>query len=78
MMKIWKTSTILLLGPSQLDILSLFQWIFDLPDGGGRLLRLREGHSDPPTRIRFYGGLGQNILSAGNLLLIVFLLIIVY
>ena len=45
---------------------TLKQWIFDLPDGGGRLLRLKEGHSAPPTKIRFYGGLGQNVLSAGE------------
>ena len=31
---------------------TLKQWIFDMPDGGGRLLRHREGHSAPPTRIR--------------------------
>ena len=41
---------------------SLKQWIFDMPDGGGRLLRLREGHSEPPTKIRFYGGLGDTLL----------------
>jgi len=42
------------------------QWIFDLPDGGGRLLRIKEGHSDPPTKIRFYGNLGNNVLSASE------------
>jgi len=41
-------------------------WIFDMPDGGARLLRYREGHAAPPGRIRFYGALGQNILSAGQ------------
>ncbi|GBM39837.1 WD repeat-containing protein 36 [Araneus ventricosus] len=41
-------------------------WIFDLPDDGGRLLRPREGHSDPPTKVRFYGVNGKNILSAGR------------
>ena len=40
------------------------QWIFDLPDGGGRLLRIKEGHSEPPIKIMFYGNLGHNILSA--------------
>ena len=45
---------------------SIKQWIFDMPDGGGRLLRLREGHSAPPTKIRFYGSLGDNILSASE------------
>ena len=42
------------------------QWIFDLPDGGGRLLKLREGHSLPPNKIRFYGSLGKTILSAAE------------
>lgn len=42
------------------------QWIFDMPDGGGRLLKLREGHSKPPNKIRFYGSLGHNILSAAQ------------
>uniref|UniRef100_A0A2C9KX08 Uncharacterized protein n=1 Tax=Biomphalaria glabrata TaxID=6526 RepID=A0A2C9KX08_BIOGL len=41
-------------------------WIFDLADGGARLLRLREGHSAPPSFIRFYGTDGQNILTAGQ------------
>ncbi|XP_046327932.2 WD repeat-containing protein 36-like [Haliotis rufescens] len=41
-------------------------WIFDQPDGGGRLLRHREGHKAPPTRIRHYGRDGQNIISAGQ------------
>ncbi|XP_026474515.1 WD repeat-containing protein 36 [Ctenocephalides felis] len=40
-------------------------WIFDMPDGGARLLRIREGHSAPPSFIRFHGSLGQNLLSAG-------------
>lgn len=42
------------------------EWIFDLPDGGGRLLKLREGHSLPPTKIRFYGALGKTIMSAAK------------
>ena len=37
-----------------------------MSDGGGRLLRIREGHAAPPTKIRFYGGSGANILSAGE------------
>ncbi|CAH0382177.1 unnamed protein product [Bemisia tabaci] len=41
-------------------------WIFDMPDGGARLLRIREGHSSPPTFIRFHGNLGHNIISAGS------------
>ena len=42
-------------------------WIFDLPDGGGRLLRERSGHSAPPNKLRHYGSTGHNILSAGRL-----------
>ncbi|XP_014218088.1 WD repeat-containing protein 36 [Copidosoma floridanum] len=38
-------------------------WIFDLADGAGRLLKVREGHAEPPTTIRFYGDDGHNILS---------------
>ncbi|CAL7933946.1 unnamed protein product [Xylocopa violacea] len=45
---------------------SLKLWIFDLADGAGRLLRIREGHSEPPTLIRFYGNEGINILTAGS------------
>ena len=45
---------------------TLKQWIFDMSDGGARLLRIREGHSQPPARIRYYGALGGNILSAGQ------------
>ncbi|XP_038068036.1 WD repeat-containing protein 36-like [Patiria miniata] len=45
---------------------SLKMWIFDQPDGSGRLLRVRAGHSLPPAKIRFYGDQGQNILSAGQ------------
>ncbi|GIY91432.1 WD repeat-containing protein 36 [Caerostris extrusa] len=44
---------------------SIKMWIFDLPDDGGRLLRLREGHNCPPTKIRFYDSNGKYILSAG-------------
>jgi WD40 repeat protein len=42
------------------------QWIFDQQDGSGRLLRSRSGHSEPPTRIRFYGEDGDLLLSAGQ------------
>ncbi|KAF8772052.1 WD repeat-containing protein 36-like [Argiope bruennichi] len=45
---------------------SIKMWIFDLPDDGGRLLRLREGHSSSPTKVRFYDVNGKNILSAGR------------
>lgn len=42
-------------------------WIFDQPDGSGRLLRSRSSHSAPPTKVRFYGSRGVDILSAGIL-----------
>ncbi|XP_062535768.1 WD repeat-containing protein 36 [Armigeres subalbatus] len=45
---------------------SMKLWIFDLPDGGARLLRIREGHAAPPTYIRYHGSSGRNILSAGE------------
>ncbi|XP_020893453.1 WD repeat-containing protein 36 isoform X2 [Exaiptasia diaphana] len=40
-------------------------WIFDQTDGNGRLLRSRTGHSLPPTKIRFFGQKGGDLLSAG-------------
>ncbi|KXJ70732.1 hypothetical protein RP20_CCG022629 [Aedes albopictus] len=45
---------------------SMKLWIFDLPDNGARLLRIREGHGAPPTYIRYHGSSGRNILSAGE------------
>lgn len=45
---------------------SLKMWIFDLPDGGARMLKSCEGHSAPPLFARFYGSLGNSILSAGE------------
>ncbi|GBO03610.1 WD repeat-containing protein 36, partial [Araneus ventricosus] len=39
---------------------------FDMPDDGGRLLRLREGHSSLPTKVWFFGVNGKNILSAAH------------
>lgn len=45
---------------------SLKLWIFDLADGAGRLLRIREAHSEPPTIIRFYGNEGENIITGGS------------
>ncbi|XP_053692051.1 WD repeat-containing protein 36 [Sabethes cyaneus] len=45
---------------------SMKLWIFDLPDGGARLLRVREGHGAPPTCIRYHGSSGQFILSSGE------------
>jgi U3 small nucleolar RNA-associated protein 21 len=44
---------------------ALKMWAFDQLDGTARLLRAREGHSAPPTRIRFFGDDGDAILSAG-------------
>ncbi|XP_053605696.1 WD repeat-containing protein 36 [Plodia interpunctella] len=44
---------------------SLKLWIFDMPDGGARLLRKREGHSLPPTLVRHCEPTGENILAAG-------------
>ena len=35
---------------------SLKMWIFDQSDGSARLLRSREGHTAPPTRLQYYGG----------------------
>ena len=45
---------------------SLKQWIFDMSDGGARELRSKCGHSAPPSRVRYYGARGENILSAGQ------------
>uniref|UniRef100_A0AAG5CRH0 WD repeat-containing protein 55 homolog n=1 Tax=Anopheles atroparvus TaxID=41427 RepID=A0AAG5CRH0_ANOAO len=45
---------------------SLKMWIFDMSDGGARLLRFREGHSSPPTCIRYHGSRGRHILSASE------------
>lgn len=44
---------------------SLHMWIFDQPDGAGRLLRSRSGHSKPPTKIRF-ADTSNGILSGGQ------------
>ncbi|XP_062509636.1 WD repeat-containing protein 36-like [Corticium candelabrum] len=44
---------------------SLNVWIFDQPDGSGRLLRSRNGHSAPPTLCKFYGSSRHLILTAG-------------
>ena len=41
-------------------------WIFDQPDGGGRLLRQRTGHSAPPTKVCYHGNTGQTLLTAGE------------
>jgi len=39
-------------------------WIFDQDDGSARLLRSRNGHSAPPTRVRYYNQ--HSLLSAGQ------------
>ncbi|XP_065834834.1 WD repeat-containing protein 36-like isoform X2 [Oscarella lobularis] len=44
---------------------SINVWIFDMSDGGGRLLRSRKGHSAPPIGCQFYGSSGQLILTTG-------------
>jgi U3 small nucleolar RNA-associated protein 21 len=48
------------------------QWIFDMSDGGGRLLRHREGHRKPPGKIRYYGVSEYSISSAQDSTLSVF------
>lgn len=45
---------------------SMKLWIFDLTDGGARMLRIREGHNAPPLCIRYHGSNGQTILSSGE------------
>ncbi|EZA48352.1 WD repeat-containing protein 36 [Ooceraea biroi] len=45
---------------------SLKLWIFDMSDGAGRLLRIREGHAEPPTIVRFYGNDGNYLLTTGG------------
>lgn len=45
---------------------SIKLWIFDLPAGGARLLRRREGHAEPPLCIRFHGSGGRHILTSGE------------
>jgi len=40
-------------------------WIFDQTDGSGRVLHERNGHSEPPVKVRFHGNDGKCILSAG-------------
>ncbi|XP_035632533.1 WD repeat-containing protein 36 [Oncorhynchus keta] len=45
---------------------SIRVWIFDTAGGGGRLLRSRQGHSAPPTKVQHHGLNGHHILSAGQ------------
>ena len=40
-------------------------WIFDQSDGSARLLRQREGHSTPPTCVRFYTKGSLGLLTSG-------------
>ena len=44
---------------------SIKQWIFDETDGSGRLLKSRGGHTQPPTKAKFYEE-GNTVLSAGG------------
>ena len=43
----------------------LKMWVFDKPDGSPRLLKSRGGHRLPPTRIRFYRGRAEVLLTTG-------------
>ncbi|XP_016983783.2 WD repeat-containing protein 36 [Drosophila rhopaloa] len=45
---------------------SMKMFIFDMPDGGARQLRIREGHTKPPLCIRYHGTSGVSILSSGE------------
>lgn len=45
---------------------SMKLWIFDMSDGSPRLLRIREGHTAPPTCIRYHGHEGKFIVSSGE------------
>ncbi|XP_014367233.2 WD repeat-containing protein 36 [Papilio machaon] len=45
---------------------SLKMWIFDMPDGGARLLKIREGLSRPPNLVRHCEPTGENLLAAGR------------
>ncbi|XP_038219221.1 WD repeat-containing protein 36 [Zerene cesonia] len=45
---------------------SLKMWIFDMPDGGARLLKKREGHAKPPHLVRYCEPSGENLLAAGE------------
>ncbi|XP_073952328.1 WD repeat-containing protein 36 [Choristoneura fumiferana] len=45
---------------------SLKLWIFDMPDGGARLLRIRAGHSQPPNLVWHCEPRGENLLAAGD------------
>lgn len=51
---------------------SVKMWIFDQPDKGARLLRMREGHDTQPSHVRFYLGNENHLLCAGGRTLRVF------
>jgi len=44
---------------------SLKVFIFDNEDGSARLLRCRQGHKEPPSRIRYFGGDSVSTLGSG-------------
>lgn len=41
-------------------------WIFDMPDGGARLHFHREGHLEPPLKVRFHGASDMTMVSGGQ------------
>lgn len=41
-------------------------WVFDLPDGSGRLLKSRSGHFAPISKLRFFGQSGLNLISSSG------------
>ncbi|KAA0199625.1 hypothetical protein HAZT_HAZT001013 [Hyalella azteca] len=45
---------------------SIKSWIFDLPDGGARVHYHREGHSEPPLKVRFHGASDMAMISGGQ------------
>lgn len=45
---------------------SMKLWIFDMPGGAARLLRIRDGNPLPPLCIRFHGSNGSTILTSGE------------
>ncbi len=45
---------------------SLKMWLFDKSTESAHLFRVREGHKSAPSFVRFYGPLGNHILSAGS------------
>ena len=41
---------------------SLKMYLFEKGISNPRLLRQRQGHAEPPTKIRFYGGLDDHVM----------------